>query len=85
MLYPAYLSSFTRILSRDITPLNMFSLIFGEKAKQFFSVQPVISPPPSEEKSVKKPLSNQKPTVIQKPSKPIVISDTHIEESLFDC
>lgn len=84
MLYPAYLSSFTRILSRDITPLNMFSLIFGEKAKQFFSVQPVISPPPSEEKSVKKPLSNQKP-VIQKPSKPIVISDTHIEESLFDC
>lgn len=83
MLYPAYLSSFTRILSRDITPLNMFSLIFGEKAKQFFSIQPVISPPPSEEKPMKKTLANQKSTVIQKPSKPIVISDSHIEEGHF--
>ena len=79
MLYPTYLSSFSRLLEKDIRPISLYSVLRGKSAASK-SVQPPSIPPPTSTKPSN--LSSSFSTKPAKPStSPIIIKDSQVRST----
>lgn len=79
MLYPTYLSSFSRLLEKDIRPISLYSVLRGKSAASK-SVQPPSIPPPTSTKPTN--LSSSFSTKPAKPStSPIIIKDSQVRST----
>ena len=72
MLYPTYLSSFSRLLEKDIRPISLYSVLRGKSAASK-SVQPPSIPPPTSTKPTN-PSSSSSSSSSAKPSSPQLLS-----------
>ena len=81
MLYPTYLSSFSRLLEKDIRPISLYRVLRG-KSSASKSVQPPSNPPPTSTKPTNSSSSSSFSTKPTKPStSPIIIKDSQVRSA----
>lgn len=85
MLYPTYLSSFSRLLEKDIRPISLYSVLRGKSAASK-SVQPPSIPPPTSTKPTNPSSSSSSSSSFStKPTKPstspIIIKDSQVRST----
>ena len=86
MLYPTYLSSFSRLLEKDIRPISLYSVLRG-KSSAPKPVQPPSIPPPTSTKpansspSLSSSSSSSSTKPIKPSTSPIVIKDSQVRST----
>ena len=82
MLYPTYLSSFSRLLEKDIRPISLYSVLRGKSAASKLVQPPSIPPPTSTKPTNPSSSSSSFSTKPAKPStSPIIIKDSQVRST----